>query len=130
MKKIFILAVFLGIMLYPAGLKSGLYKAEYDYSGLSENTYLTEKIVPCEDISKNNIMRRYKCSNLKVFKDGKTVFLEIGNYMDTGNFVYTNRGSYLAELTERQEGVYYGKNDYIDVYVKKINNNELELTVI
>ena len=130
MKKIFILAVFFSVMLYPAGLKKGIYKAEFDYSGLPENTYFAEKIVPCDELSQNSIMRRYKCGDLKVFKDGKTVFLDLKSYMDTGNFVYMNRGDYLTELKEQQNGTYYGKNDYIDFYVKKINENELELIVI
>ncbi|MCP1223556.1 DKNYY domain-containing protein [Sebaldella sp. S0638] len=130
MKRIVILALFFSMVLYPASLKSGLYKAEYDYSALPENTYITEKIVPCEGIGKNAIMRRYKCGDLKIFKDGKTVFLEVKSYMDTGNFVYMNTGKYLTELTEQKDGIYYGKNDYIDFYVKKISKDELEITIV
>ena len=130
MKRIVILALFFSMVLYPASLKSGLYKAEYDYSALPENTYITEKIVPCDELGKNTIMRRYKCGDLKIFKDGKTVFLEVKSYMDTGNFVYMNRGKYLTELTEQKDGTYYGKNDYIDFYVKKISKDELELTIV
>ena len=130
MKRIVILALFFSMVLYPASLKSGLYKAEYDYSALPENTYITEKIVPCDELGKNTIMRRYKCGDLKIFKDGKTVFLEVKSYMDTGNFVYMNRGKYLTELTEQQDGTYYGKNDYIDFYVKKISKDELEITIV
>ena len=37
MKRIFILALFFNMILYPASLKSGVYKAEYYYSKISEN---------------------------------------------------------------------------------------------
>jgi hypothetical protein len=130
MKKIFIFMMFFSIMLYPAGLKSGFYSAEYDYPENSDETYFREKLVPCEELSKNTIMRRYKCGNLKIFKDGKTVFVQIKNYMDTGNFIHMNRGTYLAELREGKNGIYQGKNDFIVFYIKEISNNELELTVI
>ena len=130
MKRIFILALFFNMILYPASLKSGVYKAEYDYSKISENTYIREKIVPCEELTTNNIMQRYKCSDLKVFKDGKRIFLRIKSYMDTGNFVHMNRGDYIAELKEGKNGLYYGKNDYIDFQLIKTGDNELELTVI
>ena len=130
MKKIFILAVFFSIILYPAGLKSGIYNAEYDYSKAAESTYISEKIVSCENLTSNDIMQRYKCSDLKIFRDGKTVSLKIKSYMDTGNFVYMNRGEYITELKEEKDGLYHGKNDYIDFQLKKTDNNELELTVI
>ena len=45
MKRIFILALLFSTVLYPASLKSGIYKAEYDYSKVSENTYIREKII-------------------------------------------------------------------------------------
>ena len=130
MKRIFILALFFNMILYPASLKSGIYKAEYDHSKVSGNAYIIEKIVPCEELTTNNIMQRYKCSDLKVFKDGKTVFLIVKSYMDTGNFVHMNRGDYLTELKEEKDGLYYGKNDYIDFQLRKTGNNELELTII
>ena len=74
MKRIFILALFFNMILYPASLKSGVYKAEYDYSKISENTYIREKIGPWEELTTNNIMQRYKCRDLKVFKVGKRTF--------------------------------------------------------
>ena len=130
MKKIFFLMMFFNVMIYSAGLKSGLYKAEHDYSRFPENTYFIEKIVSCENLGENEIMRRYKCGDLKVFKDGKTVFLMVKSYLDTGNFVYINKGDYLAGLVEEEDGTYYGKTDLAEFFIKKINNNELELSVI
>ena len=130
MKKIFILALLFSVILYPKGLKNGIYKAEYDYSKVPENIFIIEKIVPCEELRNNDIMRRYKCSDLKIFKDGKTVFLRIMRYMDTGNFVYMNSGDYLTELKEGEDGLYYGKNEYIDFQLGKTDNDELELTII
>ena len=56
MKKLFILIMFLGIISYSAGLKSGLYVTEepqFDSLMINYNSY----------------------GDLKVFRDGKTVFL-------------------------------------------------------
>ena len=113
MKKILILMMFFGGLLYSAGLKSGLYITEepqFDSMMINYNSY----------------------GDLKVFKDGKTVFLSVKIWRDTGNRKAGNTGLYLLELKEQGDGTYYGKNNLAEFYVKKLdsNGNELEINVI
>ena len=65
MKKVLILIMFFSVLSYSAGLKSGLYitdEPQFDSLMINYNSY----------------------GDLKVFKDGKTVFLSVKLWRDTG----------------------------------------------
>ncbi len=113
MKKVLILIMFFSGLLYSAGLKSGLYVTEepqFDSMMINYNSY----------------------GDLKVFKDGKTVFLSVKIWRDTGNSKAGNTGLYLLELKEQGDGTYYGKSNLAEFYVKKLDSdgNELEINVV
>ena len=113
MKKLFILIMFLGIISYSAGLKSGLYVTEepqLDSLMINYNSY----------------------GDLKVFRDGKTVFLSVKTWRDTGNWKAGNTGLYLLELQDQGDGTYYGKNNFAEFYVKKSvsDDDKIEINVI
>ena len=113
MKKVLILIMFFSGLLYSAGLKSGLYITEepqFDSMMINYNSY----------------------GDLKVFKDGKTVFLSVKIWRDTGNWKAGNTGLYLLELKEQGDGTYYGKSNLVEFYVKKLDpaGNELEINVV
>ena len=113
MKKVLILIMFFSVLSYSAGLKSGLYitdEPQFDSLMINYNSY----------------------GDLKVFKDGKTVFLSVKIWRDTGNSKAGNTGLYLLELKEQGDGTYYGKSNLAEFYVKKLDpaGNELEINVV
>ncbi|MCP1223555.1 hypothetical protein [Sebaldella sp. S0638] len=113
MKKGLFLVMFLSVLSYSAGLKSGLYITEepqFDSLMINYNSY----------------------GDLKVFKDGKTVFLSVKIWRDTANWKTGNTGLYLLELQDRGDGTYYGKNNFVEFYVKKADsdNNKLEINIV
>jgi hypothetical protein len=113
MKRAVILIMFFGTLLYSAGLKSGLYITEepqFDSLMINYNRY-------CD---------------LKIFKDGKTVFLSMKIWRDTGNWKSGSTGLYLAELKEQGDGTYYGRNDLAEFYIKKsdLDNEKIEINIV
>ena len=113
MKKVFVLIMFLGILSYSAGLKSGVYITEepqFDSLMINYNSY----------------------GDLKVFKDGKTVFLSVKIWRDTANWKAGNTGLYLLELKDQGNGTYYGKNNLAEFYIKSLDSDsdEIEINII
>lgn len=113
MKKVFILIMFFSVIAYSAAFKSGLYISEepqFDSLMINYNRY----------------------GDLKIFKDGKTVFLSAKIWRDTGNWKSGNTGLYLIELKEQTDGVYYGKNDLAEFYLKKsgLDNEKIEINIV
>ena len=110
MKKVFILIMFFSVLSYSAGLKSGMYVTEepqFDSLMINYNSY----------------------GDLKVFKDGKTVFLSVKVWRDTGNWKAGNTGLYLLELKDQGDGTYYGKNNFVEFYVKKSASDSDEIVI-
>ena len=110
MKKVLILIMFFSVLSYSAGLKSGLYITEepqFDSLMINYNSY----------------------GDLKVFKDGKTVFLSVKLWRDTGNWKAGNTGLYLLELQDQGNGTYYGKNNLAEFYIKSLDSDSNEIVI-
>ncbi len=128
MRKILIFLVFfIGILSF-GELKDGKYiiREKVSTSGFSFN----EKILSCDNILSGSIMEKHQCGELKILENGKSSFLELIEFFDSGNFSGLTTGKYLVKLEKVENDSYYTKNDLIEFYIKKINDNELEINIV
>ncbi len=128
MRKILIFLVFfIGILSF-GELKDGKYiiREKVSTSGFSFN----EKILSCDNILSGSIMEKHQCGELKILENGKSSFLELIEFFDSGNFSGLTTGKYLVKLEKIENDSYYAKNDLVEFYIKKINDNELEINIV